>query len=1029
MIQSIAQMLGVPRWLWRSVWRISLWHAVFVAAVTMTKSASNAVFLARAEPRDLPLLYVAVAILVALFTSLVAKMLAQLPVRRAFVWGVSANATLMLLSLVATHWGIPGGPALFYVFGEVTTTCSSILFWARVSEAFSVRDQKRVVGIVSAGGMAGAVVGGLAIRGLAEPIGVLLPVGAGVVGVVLAMPLFQQVRARARKAADSSHLGEGVGYLLRRRYAVGVALLVILFAATGAAVDFVFRLNVAASRNEAEMAGLFGILNAVVGVSVVAFQAGLTGRLLERIGIFAFAALVPTLLVLCAAAAWMTGENFEILICMKAIEMAGAFSIYQSAVTLLYNPMPAAVRAQVRALVDGMVKKGGAALTGLTLAALAKYRPEFIGPALVGGLATVALLELPWLRKQYLRALYEKLGRQKRRARTSSTIDTSDRVTQQVLLDAIDEVEGEQVLPALYALGADFPLGRERIARLLGHEDETVRRLILQRVDGEDEKLAPLLLRMVGSESARRPRAEAVRALARAAPPQFRVHLQSLLSDDDPGVITAAIEMGLFLNDERARARLDELVEEMSGLEAPWRREIARLLGRLDDVRYDTILSKLIEDRLVSVQQVAIEAAGREKHPAHLKQLIPLLAERPLRASVRTALANFGDDAVTEVSRTLDDVTVPLSLRIHLPRVLAEIGTQKAGQALLFSNPRDNAYLQRRIADRLIELFEKNPRCRFDRKRTDEAIRRRLQTAAAYGEIARDLGDKYSGPLRLLGRIIQERKQQNLRIAFQLLSLHRGSEAMMTVLQGLEASEARTSNTRQDALELLDASLTTDPLRAEILNLLEAKAGATSTRTPEEKALWVAQSKDPVLRGVARHSAQLLGKTWSQAPGWIPLGLGTDEVEGEDMSEELVSRLFLLEQVDIFEGISVDDLTAIASIATETKFESGQVIYREGDRGDSMFVIVEGEVMLTKNGQPVLHLLERETLGQVSFLDRGPRPVTAQIAGASPARLLVIDRSALMDLLSDRPGLMHALFAHLAQRLRTLIDRDVEHGH
>lgn len=141
------------------------------------------------------------------------------------------------------------------------------------------------------------------------------------------------------------------------------------------------------------------------------------------------------------------------------------------------------------------------------------------------------------------------------------------------------------------------------------------------------------------------------------------------------------------------------------------------------------------------------------------------------------------------------------------------------------------------------------------------------------------------------------------------------------------------------------------------------------------------------------------------------------------MPENLVERLFLLEHVDLFEGLSTDDLGAIAAIATELGLAPGAFLYREGESGTQLYVIIEGDVELTRAGRPIMKLRAGESAGQVSFLDRGPRPVTARVA-EKPARFLVVEREHFMDLLADRPGLMHAFFGVLAARLRALIERD-----
>src|SRR5690606_3589051 len=155
----LSSVLGVPPWLLRAALRAALWHGLFVAAVTVLKSASNAVFLARADPRTLPLLYVVVAAVVALATAGVSRQLRRLPSRRVATAAVFATTALLLVVLLLSALSVPFAPAALYVAGEACATVVSVLFWTRVGEAFTSRDQKRIVGVVGAGGMAGAVVG------------------------------------------------------------------------------------------------------------------------------------------------------------------------------------------------------------------------------------------------------------------------------------------------------------------------------------------------------------------------------------------------------------------------------------------------------------------------------------------------------------------------------------------------------------------------------------------------------------------------------------------------------------------------------------------------------------------------------------------------------------------------------------------------------------------------------------------------------------------------------------------------------
>ena len=149
----------------------------------------------------------------------------------------------------------------------------------------------------------------------------------------------------------------------------------------------------------------------------------------------------------------------------------------------------------------------------------------------------------------------------------------------------------------------------------------------------------------------------------------------------------------------------------------------------------------------------------------------------------------------------------------------------------------------------------------------------------------------------------------------------------------------------------------------------------------------------------------------------------TDYEELPEMDERLVTRVLALEQVDLFAGLSVDDVTAIAGIAEDLHAKPGHVLYRQGEPGDALFVLVEGRVRLEESGRHLLVHESGESFGQVSFLDRGPRPTTAIVTDdPGGAELIVINNEAFMDLVVDRPGLTRGVFSVLGQRLRLLIE-------
>lgn len=1031
--------------------RASLYHAVFVGAVVVLKSATNALYLAHAPPEGLASLYIAVAIGVAIFTVLLAGPLGRWSPRRLLdrtAWAL--GAVVVPLALFAPHAAV----APLYVAAELYATCLSVLFWSTIGGWFDARSARRAFGLVSAGGMAGAMTSGVLTGPLAAALGAPAAAAIGALLPVAALPLLGADRSAA-PALPAPSLGTGASYLVGQGYPRLLAALAVTSAALGACVDYVFRVEAAKRLGELELASLFGWLNAAVGAGAIAYQVVFTPRLLERAGLFVFLATIPALLAGLAGAAAATG-SFSIVVALKGIEMAGSYSIQQAGTQLLYNPVPRVFRPAVRAFVDGLVKKAGLAIAGLGLVVLLQAWPAAISPWLIVGLAVLALALLRPLRRGYLTGLEDRI-RGARAAVVVPAVDVVDRSTRAVLLRALASPAGSEARAALSLLARDPSFPREEyLPALLTHPDEATRLMALRLVPEQATPRIEQALLGILSLDARRPRAAAVRALARCRPDRAAEVLAPLLDDPDPGVVCAVIGS---LHDhpgtgEAARARLARMIEGRAAASAAERRELARLLGELPLEHALAHLPAQFEDPDPSVRKVAFASAAevfsRVAQSGSIDEALPLveavrarLAVRDDRDDAREALSRLGDRIVPLLRESLDDRRLPLAVRIEIPRLLRSIGTAAAAEALLFSNIRDHPSLRYRTIECLFRLRREHPEVPIDRARTDEACLRRLGGFAHYRPLCFELAAlagtaPRSRAWEVLAHALSDRLIQNLQTALALLGLHRGAERMSRAARLLESAERRAlagappaevQAMRADAVELLDVALQGDPIRADAMAVLEAPPPVLASVVPRwpdatTAARALAASADPLVAGLAR----LALRSWKASED--ALAARADEVsdptdfeEVPTMDEELLNRILALEQVDLFAGLLVDEVAAIAGITEERRAGPGEVLYREGDRGDSMMVILRGRVKLSRGGRPFMDLGPGQSLGQVSFLDGGPRPTTA-VVGEEPggAELLVVPGDLFMDLVTDRPGLARGLFAVLAKRLRTLID-------
>ena len=131
-----------------------------------------------------------------------------------------------------------------------------------------------------------------------------------------------------------------------------------------------------------------------------------------------------------------------------------------------------------------------------------------------------------------------------------------------------------------------------------------------------------------------------------------------------------------------------------------------------------------------------------------------------------------------------------------------------------------------------------------------------------------------------------------------------------------------------------------------------------------------------------------------------------------------IDRILFLRQVPIFNNLAPEDLNQIAEIADERAFTRGEFVFREGDVGDELFVIVEGATRVERDARTLRTLHAGEQIGELAILREQPRSASV-VAESANVRALVIRGDALKAILRDRPEVAMGMLASLAQRLST----------
>lgn len=128
-----------------------------------------------------------------------------------------------------------------------------------------------------------------------------------------------------------------------------------------------------------------------------------------------------------------------------------------------------------------------------------------------------------------------------------------------------------------------------------------------------------------------------------------------------------------------------------------------------------------------------------------------------------------------------------------------------------------------------------------------------------------------------------------------------------------------------------------------------------------------------------------------------------------------------LKTVPLFQGMTDQALEAVAGLANEIRFVDGQTVTVEGEPGDSFYVVVDGQLRVSRHGRTIRDLGPGDFLGEISLIDGRPRSATTVAAG--PVSALVIERPAFMELMDRFGAIRLGILMALSDRIRS-DDRD-----
>jgi AAA family ATP:ADP antiporter len=802
------------------------------------KTVRQATFIDSLGAENLPWVYLVVAAVSLPVLVLYSRVAARVRLPMLILSGTFLHVIGLVVFFYLFGLGIGWIAALYYVWLGMSFAIAVSQFWSYANQAFDPRQARRLFSFIGAGGLLGAMLGGMLAAAVTRFAGTRFTlVAAAALLLVLPMlvvliervrgPVMATPRSRRRHRYD-----EAKGGLRTLRGSRLLALIAVLMSASvmiGQLVGWQFVWSVEQHTNNLdERTSVFAFAFILVGIVGFLFQLLFTGRIHRVLGVgvgmrilpctVTFAQLAVVLAIVISPAAALV---YPLMWVLFLGENSLRHSVDQATRELLFLPVAEELRIKAKAFIDVFVQrfsKGAAAI--LILLVL-----EFLPPAYVS--IVTLILAVGWItitlrtRNEYVTAFRE--GLKSGTIQEEATIDPGDVTTVTTLVQSLGSSDPRKVLHSLELLSASGE-GRLVPPVLLHHDSAEVRCKTLDILaDTGREDAAHLVERALGDEDAE-VRTGAMRTLAQLRKEYAASLMLEHLDEKDPRLRASAVVSLLAGGDAEGRDRAEQILGEMVGDDDPGvRAEVASALGQIDDPVASDSLVQLFYDRDLKVNRSAIGAVRKRlerngPNPLYATILISLMGNRRLKHEAREALVAQGSAAVQPLLLFMRSPDEQIWVRRAIPKTIALTGDQTAVDTLIDNLDATDGMLRTKIIEALGYLRSRYPSLKFNRRR----ITRELSAEAArYLRVLADLWAvsslheaKLDGPLavwRVDGRVptlpqqlLAQRLVNLVGNIFGLLELVEEPEDVRAAQRSLLSGQTKL---RARALEYLDNTL------------------------------------------------------------------------------------------------------------------------------------------------------------------------------------------------------------------------------
>ena len=1013
----------------------------------IAKTARDAYFLSRFEKSLLPLMFLAIAIVIAPILTYYTSLSKKLSPKTLFMITSSIfGSSFIFLQTIMVGNIIP----IAYIWIEVAVGITIIQFWTTAGESFEPQQAKRLFGIIGGGGSFAVMLIGMNLKPFVSAFGTdeLLFLAAAFLGLTFVFGrmavqyLIKDQSKGPKKPVNKSQKKKGMDPFIIR-----IATIVALSAVVTTLVDYQFKM-IASSEfpKEADLVAFFGTFYSIAGAASIIMQFFITGPLLSRFGILLGLLILPFFLILGSTSILLAPVLLSASFA-KFSDQTFKFTINNSSLELIWLPVPKDIRKTFKPQVTGTIKSIAEGLGGLITFLLVKIVAlpylSFVSLCSIG----VWLFTSFKVKTGYVNQLqtaiakreinFEELNIDVQDAAMVKTIEetlsTSDEIKQ---LFALEIIEGlplsswKKTINELFNNGT--PEVRKRILSMAWDEEDVISNDdIIQAMNKSDEVSAEAII-------------VAGRRKLKDVLPNLETLLDSESQDTCVAAAAAILQVGSGPTDKAQMILNDMLDKEDESTQAT---ALNRLIYN-DQILTNEKLVFFLEHESDIISNVALNIAEKRKDEILIPAIISNLSLAKTSIQARQTLKKFSEELIDEqFEQLLQSKETNRKLRLGIIRTLREYPDEASIKLLISQLDNSDQDIYNLVVESLLAIARVDSIGEEYKSRIAHEINTIAKKVYALSECIKMLpqdenqflmkdflnneiqntlptllklgvldvpdtpietyirtiksGDSSKLPflLEFFENIFSKNEREIINPLIEQISLYERSEVGHLHFKSLpnnldqELINSVYSPNKWESAIALDYLL--------ISNKMDVIKSLDWQKVPNSNA-----NQELIARKIQKNGANL---------DFIPSDRFKLESEILSMYSTL-EKTIILKSVDLFKSIPAENLSRVAQITDEVSYDANNSIFAEGDYGDSLFIVVDGNVRIHKGNQELAMLGKGTCLGEMALLDDEPRSADATVTEDST--LFKIEQEGFYEVMGSQSDIMEGIIKLLTGRLR-----------